>query len=364
MTTITATYRVATPMFLGGADGTTAELRAPSFKGVLRFWWRAHAWQRLGGEPGRIAAEEAQVFGAPAAGQSRVAVRVTASGAATVRKGEILNVVTDLDGARYLGYGVMETARSRKKGVEAGQLIRGCFKPGFTVTATLRIDPKAEDEVGRIVEALRTLGTVGGLGARSRRGYGSMSIHSIVITDATGNDTEVPAAPDVESLRACLNGLIASTSAGSPAEYTALTGGTQFWLGPPGDDAMKVLNNLGVHYRDFRQELTRDKDVVLKGRPGKVQRVALGLPVNYGEDKPVVRPEHHDRRASPLFFHIHDCGGSAVPVVAYLPARFLPIDENLAIGRRTLPPPSPDDIDKLANSFVRGLAGYREVTRR
>ena len=30
-----------TPMFLTGADGTTPELRAPSIKGALRFWWRA-----------------------------------------------------------------------------------------------------------------------------------------------------------------------------------------------------------------------------------------------------------------------------------------------------------------------------------
>ena len=30
-----------TPMFLAGADGQTPELRAPSIKGALRFWWRA-----------------------------------------------------------------------------------------------------------------------------------------------------------------------------------------------------------------------------------------------------------------------------------------------------------------------------------
>ena len=32
---------VVTPMFLGGANATDAELRVPSFKGMLRFWWRA-----------------------------------------------------------------------------------------------------------------------------------------------------------------------------------------------------------------------------------------------------------------------------------------------------------------------------------
>ncbi|MBA4369031.1 MAG: type III-B CRISPR module RAMP protein Cmr1, partial [Desulfobacterium sp.] len=32
---------IVTPMFLGGSDPKKAELRAPSVKGALRFWWRA-----------------------------------------------------------------------------------------------------------------------------------------------------------------------------------------------------------------------------------------------------------------------------------------------------------------------------------
>jgi CRISPR-associated protein Cmr1 len=41
MKTIHFTCEVVTPMFLAGADGQTPELRAPSIKGALRFWWRA-----------------------------------------------------------------------------------------------------------------------------------------------------------------------------------------------------------------------------------------------------------------------------------------------------------------------------------
>ena len=54
MQTISATYRVTTPMFLGGVPSPEkeeaerlrlspdhrAEFRLPSFKGALRFWWR------------------------------------------------------------------------------------------------------------------------------------------------------------------------------------------------------------------------------------------------------------------------------------------------------------------------------------
>lgn len=41
MHTITFECETITPMFLAGADGKTPELRAPSVKGALRFWWRA-----------------------------------------------------------------------------------------------------------------------------------------------------------------------------------------------------------------------------------------------------------------------------------------------------------------------------------
>ncbi|MFQ3675622.1 MAG: type III-B CRISPR module RAMP protein Cmr1 [Endomicrobiia bacterium] len=41
MKTVKFECEVITPMFLCGADGRTAELRPPSIKGLMRFWWRA-----------------------------------------------------------------------------------------------------------------------------------------------------------------------------------------------------------------------------------------------------------------------------------------------------------------------------------
>src|SRR5690554_3545147 len=43
-----ATYKITTPMFLAGAEQEkTPELRPPSFKGLLRFWFRAVALPKL-----------------------------------------------------------------------------------------------------------------------------------------------------------------------------------------------------------------------------------------------------------------------------------------------------------------------------
>ena len=96
VTRIEATFRVTTPMFCGGAEkpspkardraharqGPRAELRAASFKGVLRFWWRACAWSHFDIHPERarlrkIRQEEALLFGSPDTGTSRVRIRLT-----------------------------------------------------------------------------------------------------------------------------------------------------------------------------------------------------------------------------------------------------------------------------------------------
>ena len=75
-TRIEATYRVTTPMFCGGANQREPELRLPSFKGVLRFWWRALAWSRLKGDLAAIKGEEDALLGSADEGQARVSMRL------------------------------------------------------------------------------------------------------------------------------------------------------------------------------------------------------------------------------------------------------------------------------------------------
>ena len=54
---------VVTPMFLGGADPTKAELRVPSIKAAMRFWWRA---LYDGNDIENMAKKEAEIFGSVA----------------------------------------------------------------------------------------------------------------------------------------------------------------------------------------------------------------------------------------------------------------------------------------------------------
>jgi len=74
MNTITATYRIVTPMFIGDAFQEAIDVRPPSVKGALRFWWRALEWKNvLQDAPGDVSKalrdlhqREAKLFGSAA----------------------------------------------------------------------------------------------------------------------------------------------------------------------------------------------------------------------------------------------------------------------------------------------------------
>lgn len=76
MKSITFKCEVVTPMFLAGADGSSPELRPPSIKGAMRFWWRA-----MNGDTDidQLRKEEAKIFGVGGgkARRSRIVIKTT-----------------------------------------------------------------------------------------------------------------------------------------------------------------------------------------------------------------------------------------------------------------------------------------------
>ncbi len=60
LNSITIRYKIITPLLMHGNDGKTPELREQSFKGIMRFWWRAiHGNLDLEA----LKKEEAKIFG-------------------------------------------------------------------------------------------------------------------------------------------------------------------------------------------------------------------------------------------------------------------------------------------------------------
>jgi CRISPR-associated protein Cmr1 len=366
MQTISATYRVTTPMFLGGAE-QQADLRLPSFKGVLRFWWRALAWDRVK-DVSQLRDEEAALFGSSdeRVGQSKVLMRLDriTTIPTALSPPEQLRDGTQVvgSGARYLGYGVMEAFASRNKNAVEGQLTRPCFPAPFTFTVNMLlkagIKPEQTDEVA---QTLKVLGLIGGLGSKSRKGYGSLTLLSLKLDDKETWPPPATAEKVADAIRMILGPtrLRASQAGGSTQnelpEWTAFSLASRVAVISADNrdrTPLTLLDKIGremVRYRswgrngkvlgnaDSEQNFKNDHDLMKlqsSQRRNHPQRVVFGLPHNYGN-------QHHqrvgpadsqlDRRASPLFIHIYQesSGSPPVGVLTFLPSRFLPQDRDV-----------------------------------
>ena len=354
-TEIEATYRVVTPMFCGGAEpDKRAELRPSSFKGVLRFWWRALAWSRLGGDLGQIKQQEDALFGSADGGRSSVSMQfVPGAEPGSVAAGEVLTVSRSGggpvvgEGARYLGFGVM-----RGFGKQRGQLTRACLRSPFEFTVRMRVREGARNEsdhrsqLASLVDALICLGTHGGMGAKSRKGYGSLVLRSLIVD----GEQRWRSPQTISELRGSLTDLRRNHDAADLPEYTALSAQARQVLVPSDKNiAMDLLDLVGrelMRYRswghkgkvfgkDSEKNFRPDHDLMkASSRNRHPERIAFGLPHNYGSGPhKAVRPKEYDRRASPLFIHIHECGDTPVAVLSFLPARFLPEDRSdISVG--------------------------------
>lgn len=376
MTVITATYRIVTPMFLGDADQRATSLRPPSVKGALRFWWRALSWGRCLDQARSVSdalkllhRDEAYLFGSAAdeasSGQSRFLLDVQYAGAPV----ESSRLPCAGPGHQYLlGQGLYHFNRG---------YLRSALEPG---ELRLRLLFRARTEsrhIASVARALLVLGLLGGLGSRGRKGFGSLAIQSL-----EGIDLQVPG--NTNELREALARLVADRPNGLPP-YTAFSMQSRIdAVSDGGQDVWKLLGEVGGEMQRYRswgrngqvsgqpaeQNFSEDHDLTRDAAQGKPvpthpQRVVFGLPHNYffsslnaPDNKLDVNAMYRksdgkwtdigaNRRASPLFIHIHEfLDGDRAGILALLPAQFLPKDWQIGMKKAGQPAcgfePDPD----------------------
>lgn len=293
MKTLTATYRIVTPMFLGGADPTSqAELRVPSIKGALRFWWRALMWGKVNSVE-ELRRRESELFGStkPQIGQSRVLIFAEQP---LVEANTEERKWSPSSWKSYTGYGL----RDKKE--------RRFLSPGKTFTIHFVFRRCSDEQRSQVLSAAKLLGLAGGLGGRSRRGWGS-----VTLTELKGADWICPDTP--EQWQQSMSALIKPGSNLPP--YTAFSPQSQWNCGPAKNDAASAHAWIGERYQ-----------MHVKATYPKASRSQFGLPRLFKGDTPPRR----DRRASPLMLHVHQCSnGKALPVALWLPATFLPTDSGI-----------------------------------
>ena len=287
-------YEVLTPLFLGDADQTQVELRPPTLKGLLRFWYRA-------ADP-KHAKQEAELFGGTEdSGQAPFLLRVR------VEKSTKWEWNSDLiarydegrgrqtrNGLRYLGYPFDPRLQSGDKRIALG--------PGSRFRMDIVFHRKAEPEQRQnqrraVLTAAWLLGHLGGAGSRSRRGFGSLALQGWdglrpeeqealpLLAEATDADAW---RRGYERARRTLRDWFGDFDAGARPPNPHLGNRTRLWIEPSSDkDPLRLLNAMGRRLQDFRVRRAPDYQRVkdhLSGGPRlsrTPERAAFGLPLTF-----------------------------------------------------------------------------------
>ncbi len=331
-------FEVVTPMFIGGASPNgEAEIRPPSIKGLLRWWFRA-----LGGSK----EWEARLFGATGENGSKspfkLVVRKTISGSWRFnrnvyhrfeKRGRCNDPRVKINGIVYAGYSLTLGDNDRKA-------IPPNTKFSVYCIPTLAITAKKFDS---IVAILSVIGYLGGLGTRWRRGFGSLQLsggnYFKDIRARTPEDWIKEFQKLWQNVNTKMREFRGKTFAGVWHMSKLYVWRRTF---PSWEEA---LNEIATVMQEFRQCRNPDHDQVFNllrhNRPLRQapKRTAFGMPLTFRfrnvRGVATFQPANHERMASPLIFHIAKLqNGSYLPMLIKLKGRFLEANERIFIKEK------------------------------
>lgn len=298
-----------TPLFMAGADGKTPELRPPSIKGMMRFWWRA---VKGIDDSGKMQKEEEKVFGGTGdVGKSKVSLKVNLIiKPLDINEEEKGRLTGKHKGLGYLLYSVNLGPRK-------------FINPGYKFELILcSSDKKALREV---VASLWCAVYLGGFGTRARRGAGNM-----IVSDIKGIDDILldfsPRGPNPDEVGSWLIKNYASAvkliSGERPenfvTNYSNLSFSRFIISNHPINSWVEALNSVGNIFEDFR----------FGHRNDVFDSAVFGLPVRHGNKRMTVGAKLNNneiiRRRSSLIFKILRVEGKYYWLVLRLAGEFLP----------------------------------------
>jgi len=339
MSWTTFTLRVQTPLFSGddpGARSGDSPIRVPSIRGVLRYWFRAVAAGHGITDQVKLWEEEQAVFGStdkPSPIRLRVNGSPPAAGAGTKPDWAGGEKWGGFHGAHYLlGQGLWHY----RNGLTRPYVEPDSERSEFELEVRLSDDDIANH---RFLLAMWAWLTYGGLGARTRRGFGRLRCVGIsdalpgqfrrYLTTEVSEDAWQALAGDVipEPLRG-------REQTGFPAWITQSTDTTPLppfpalcpaWWGAAEvvrpqrefDDAMNIAgrvwrnfrSNATLTHRPSQDDHSPEWTNAIHGEDRRYPIAAFGLPVGYYSTKSKAKAEVNPvldgdtiRRASPVWF--------------------------------------------------------------
>lgn len=174
--TIELSCKILTPMFMSGANPQQPEFRAPSFKGIMRFWWRAlngHLAIKTdnGWDYSKLYEKENEIFGngGEKAKKSKVSIVI---GNKNFKELHFNNLIKEhkLNDAsfnyiKYIGFGLYDFKSPEKD--------KKCIEGECTILIKYNLED--EDEL-ELIKTLSAINLFGCLGSKSRNGFGSIEL--------------------------------------------------------------------------------------------------------------------------------------------------------------------------------------------
>lgn len=371
---LTVTLETVTPLFLGGADPRGApELRAPSFRGAMRYWLRALVGAASEVEMKRY---EDQLFGV-GGDQARAGAVSLHLSPPKITTRSYSQLTSNRTGTGYLWF----AARSTKAEPERAAIVTATFQ--LTLAAPRSRQP--EKDLEQAAATLWLLTRLGGVGSRSRRFAGG--VRALQVEPASNTNSLIARLPKAartpeelaqeisEGIRAARRAFDISALPPSATDQFDVLHPQRCQIYvlrqsfPSWSDAIERVGRVYQNFRKVRRpDYTVVKQAMINGEDlnGTVERAAFGLPIPFfyrslQNRTSTLQAEHHnekiDRRASPLWMRaVRLDNGQCAVVFTWFKSRFLPESTRLLLTERhqddlqgnTLP------TDQLINTFLRG----------
>ncbi len=310
--TLVADYQIVTPMFLGSAkQEDLARINGASFKGVMRFWWRALNWHTTQGHDDNARLKELYANEAALFGKAKDKDNKGGQGLFLLKiKQHVNETISAVDfpktdkGSAFLGYGLFRSDNDDKH-VDKNAW-NSSDEIGFSVTVILKHKIINEKQIEQLCNVLKVIGLCGGMGSRSRKGFGSLALVHL-----SYQNKPVPFAKS--SLQDYKDNLYEFLNQGEDRKppYTAISQQTQCRVSQTYTSAIVAHNEIGEMYKTLKKKIKDTQTTFVKGD----DRQIFGLPLDDKDNK---------RRSSPLFIHIHPIQEQFVILLLYIPATFHP----------------------------------------
>lgn len=347
-----ATYLINTPMFSAGASVKEAELTPTTFKGIMRFWWRALNWSQIRTDSlndiealKELHRQESRLFGVAAKNDREY----QGQGACLINSLTLQSQVkwayqNNKNGLNYLmGQGLFNFRDG---------LSRDAIKDNQEFSIELTVEQYAHQA---IIDVLKLIGLLGGFGSRSRHGLGSVTLKDVsvkTVQDENYNSIDI----EINNAVSAINELFVKYNCKKNNELppiSAFYAGTRIdVINNYKEDAISLLDELGEEQQMYRsygrnkkvngkcaeQNFKDDHDLMIQisdrsyhGVPSHPKRVVFGLPHNYfySSGLKVNVDASTGRRSSPLFFHVHRENNSHQLISCLFKSKFLPDDASI-----------------------------------